>query len=239
MRIATLSAGLAAGILLAAGSAQAGIVFSDDFNDENGGATALNWTSFDEFGVSDGTVDIVYDGDYSLNGGGGFVDLDGSTGNAGILTSLQSFSFNAGDLVSLSFEIAGNQRGCCDANDDFFAAFIFAGPTDVASTGIFGAWGVSSSGPSTGLTGTSTSSSVAFNSPWQTYGINFVAASSGSVRVSFGNYFSNDNIGPLLDNVSLDVSAAVPEPATWAMMIGGFGLAGATLRRRRALTARA
>lgn len=29
----------------------------------------------------------------------------------------------------------------------------------------------------------------------------------------------------------------VPEPATWALMISGFGMAGATLRRRRALTA--
>ncbi|MFN3513494.1 MAG: FxDxF family PEP-CTERM protein [Phenylobacterium sp.] len=28
-------------------------------------------------------------------------------------------------------------------------------------------------------------------------------------------------------------SAAIPEPATWAMMIAGFGLAGAALRRRR------
>jgi hypothetical protein len=28
-------------------------------------------------------------------------------------------------------------------------------------------------------------------------------------------------------------SGAVPEPATWAMMIAGFGLAGAALRRRR------
>lgn len=27
--------------------------------------------------------------------------------------------------------------------------------------------------------------------------------------------------------------AAVPEPATWAMMVGGFGLIGATARRRR------
>ena len=32
-------------------------------------------------------------------------------------------------------------------------------------------------------------------------------------------------------------SAGVPEPATWALMIGGFGLAGASLRRRKALAA--
>ena len=34
--------------------------------------------------------------------------------------------------------------------------------------------------------------------------------------------------------VSVEVAAsAAPEPATWALMIGGFGLAGAALRRRR------
>ena len=32
-------------------------------------------------------------------------------------------------------------------------------------------------------------------------------------------------------------AAAVPEPGTWAMLIAGFGLVGATIRRRRALTA--
>ena len=31
-----------------------------------------------------------------------------------------------------------------------------------------------------------------------------------------------------------DAIASVPEPATWALMIGGFGLAGAALRRRHA-----
>ena len=37
------------------------------------------------------------------------------------------------------------------------------------------------------------------------------------------------------DNFVLNAAAAaVPEPATWALMLGGFGLAGAGLRRRRA-----
>jgi hypothetical protein len=41
-----------------------------------------------------------------------------------------------------------------------------------------------------------------------------------------------------LDNIAFDVratavAAAVPEPASWAMMISGFGLVGGALRRRR------
>jgi hypothetical protein len=33
--------------------------------------------------------------------------------------------------------------------------------------------------------------------------------------------------------ISLAQATAVPEPASWAMMIGGFGIVGGTLRRRR------
>ena len=35
------------------------------------------------------------------------------------------------------------------------------------------------------------------------------------------------------------LTAAIPEPATWGLMIGGFGLAGGMLRRRRVEAARA
>lgn len=39
--------------------------------------------------------------------------------------------------------------------------------------------------------------------------------------------------GRLVFELDGELGAAVPEPATWALMMAGFGLAGATLRRRR------
>ena len=41
--------------------------------------------------------------------------------------------------------------------------------------------------------------------------------------------------GPIKYGALFDPRAAVPEPATWAMMIGGFGLLGGAARRRRAV----
>ena len=38
-----------------------------------------------------------------------------------------------------------------------------------------------------------------------------------------------------IGTVSFATGGAVPEPATWALMLGGFGLAGVALRRRREL----
>lgn len=50
----------------------------------------------------------------------------------------------------------------------------------------------------------------------------------------------NDGSGLVYDNFIFTVGrggGAVPEPATWAMMIGGFALAGAAMRRRVAKVA--
>lgn len=46
--------------------------------------------------------------------------------------------------------------------------------------------------------------------------------------------FSHDVPPPPLSRPAL---AAIPEPASWAMMIAGFGAAGSLLRRRRAISA--
>jgi PEP-CTERM motif len=49
----------------------------------------------------------------------------------------------------------------------------------------------------------------------------------------------NEASAGYVDYIALNgtVGGAVPEPAAWALMIGGFGLAGASLRRRRAMQA--
>ena len=62
-------------------------------------------------------------------------------------------------------------------------------------------------------------------------------------RVSFtGNSVSLNFSGLITDTgtqaiVDIQTRGGVPEPATWAMMISGFGLLGAAARRRRTLAA--
>jgi PEP-CTERM motif len=72
--------------------------------------------------------------------------------------------------------------------------------------------------------------------------LNYNLGSSWSqVTTGFSNVdkvsFNTSSNLVLLDDVSVNGGAAVPEPASWALMIGGFGLAGAALRRRRLLIA--
>lgn len=64
----------------------------------------------------------------------------------------------------------------------------------------------------------------------------FAEALSDLKRILIWGDWTNNVDTIRLDNVSLKapvVSGAVPEPASWATMIAGFGLAGATLRSRR------
>jgi hypothetical protein len=64
-------------------------VFFDDFNAENGGVGAVNYNGFAQWSVSDGTVDLIGNGFFDAYPGNGlYVDLDGSSGNAGVLTSV-------------------------------------------------------------------------------------------------------------------------------------------------------
>ncbi len=90
---------------------QAATIFSDNFNSENGGVGALNYSGFKNFTVTDGTVDLIGNNLYDLYPGNGlYVDLDGTSGQAGVLTTKQSFNLTPG-TYNLKFSLGGSQRG--------------------------------------------------------------------------------------------------------------------------------
>lgn len=112
MKTKSLLKYLAAASLVACPVAsQAAVVFSDNFNASAAGlnVTPTGWT------VSDGTVDVV-SGGFCV--AGQCVDLDGSTGDAGILS--RSFGLLGGVDYLLSFDLSGNRRG---GSDDVLITF--------------------------------------------------------------------------------------------------------------------
>jgi len=186
-------------------SASATVILQDNFDSEAGavGNSSLNYNSFANWSVSNGTVDVVSNGDYGIScagGSGKCVDLDGSTNNAGVLTS-NLLSLAAGSYT-FSFDISGNQRNY--SNDSM-----------VMTLGGF----------------LNESFSLASSDPWKTKTYNFTVASATSNNITF-NHDGWDNVGILLDNVSLKMTSQVPEPS--ALILLGLGLLGLGLARRKA-----
>jgi hypothetical protein len=90
---------------------------------------------------------------------------------------------------------------------------------------------------------------AASSGPYSSSGLNFYSAAAGSIpsmsagkAAGYGCTGSSvcarisDRNGVPLDSSDIGTitAAAVPEPASWAMMLGGFGLAGAAMRRKAA-----
>jgi PEP-CTERM motif-containing protein len=147
-----------------------------------------------------------------------FSDLTVEEGAA----NAQSFDF-------ANFNVAWGFGGDDDARVE--AVLAFTSPSvDAASTGgtaDYFAFG-----------GVFTAGSLIWDNPVQ----NFTTADGSTFSVSFGDLrgvtFGSNAIAPVTITVD-SVAAAVPEPASWALMIGGFGMAGAMLRRRQSLAAAA
>ena len=138
--------------------------------------------------------------------------------NAGSGANSSNFASHGGALVSDSFSWTFRPT------DSFSMSFdeLLQGSTQVAAGGAYDVF--ASFSPAVALNGHDAdvvmnfSNTATFGITPQAPGVSFTSAS-----------------GALLG--SDQTTAAVPEPATWALMIGGFGLAGASLRRRRAALA--
>ena len=205
------------------------MLFSQNFNSLPQGIPAAGVPGF----TTTGTVDIVTNGNFAITcagNTGACADLAGTPGPGTLKTT--PIAFLAGRNVTISFDLSGNQRDL--ARDTFTWAVGF----NPANGGFAGTFTGFPPGAFVGaLNGTPYQEVIAGDRGFVTYSGFFRANFNGTFNMSFnGVGGGNVNIGPILDNV-LVTQGAIPEPASWAMLIAGFGLVGAAQRRRRPATA--
>ena len=178
-------------------SGHATLLFEDSFDSENGGTGALNYTGFANWQVSDGTVDLIGNGYYDFQPGNGlYVDMDGSTGNAGKLTST-SLSLSAGSYL-LSFDLAGNHR---NGSPELVTV-------EVAMGGLF-----------------SQVYFLTVSEPFTTITESFTVSSGQMASLSFEGA-GGDNIGMLLDNIRLETASVPEPSTLLLLGMGVLGIAG-------------
>ena len=196
--------------LLAAGwlsiSASADVIFEDNFDSEAApGASILDYNSFGQWTVTDGTVDLISSGGFGIScagGSGKCVDLDGSNNNAGVLTS-SLLNLTAGNYA-LSFDISGNQR---NGSSDSLLVTLSGFVNEVFE--------------------------LAGGDPWTSITRYFTLDAANSAAIAF-SLSGGDNVGIILDNVVLQSieRVEVPEPSSFMLLM--LGLLGLVLARRKA-----
>ena len=173
-----------------------------------GDATITGWT------VGDAGVDWLSTPGYAARDGVHAIDLGYYTGGAGRITT--SIATVIGARYSLTFAAAAVPG---------FPTYTNAGHVSAGSL-------------------TSQAFAPDFSAPndfghqvYADYAFSFTALSS-TTAISFSADDDITGYGPVIDQVSVELLRApggVPEPSAWALMLGGFGLAGATLRRNRSM----
>lgn len=190
-----------------AGSAQAATTIS--FNGGSGTLPANTYVFQNYDSLASGSAIGSNAFVYSANTGSAARPAFGSTGNFASVLDTGSYTVNFGPTNIFSFVL-----GSLDLFNSL--TLRYTDGTSVTYTG-----GAIVNDPSLDNPGNRT---IAETNGVVTYTVTSGALLSGATFTSAGNSFEFDNL-----------SAAVPEPAAWGMMILGFGLIGGALRRRSAV----
>lgn len=111
-------------------------------------------------------------------------------------------------------------------------SFYYAAPNTPGSIGVYD--GLNGTGNllatlALGLT-PSTCTGLGVYCPFEPIGVSFSGTAQSIAFAGVANFIVFDDV---TFGSATPGNGAVPEPATWAMMIGGFGMMGAVMRRRR------
>lgn len=192
------------GALICSSAANAGVVFSENFESGTHGSNLVpGWTLTGNVAVLNSADYVTHAGGSGSTGTGQFLAYaSGQTPDDGI--ALKGLALVAGQQYTLSFDYGS-----------------FGGPQSI---GVF----LNNALISSQTTNYSTANLANI---LHTYTVSFTAPAN-SITLEFRDTSSSTfNADGLLDNVTI---ATVPEPSTWAIMILGFaGLALMASRRRR------
>lgn len=215
LTIATL---LAASLAFAT-AAHAAILLSDNFENDHP-ATVTNVGSLTNWTISNGTVDYLknYPGISCFGGSNGCLDMDGSTNDAGRITSSATFLIQSNVWYTLTAQVSGSQRSGLDSlalgvldEDDGGAVWMAAATGNIAAA-------------------------TSFN-PVELKFMNLGAPF--NARIYFEGV-GGDNVGVILDNVVFSDDSSTPGQGVSApapLLLAGAGLLAAGLvgrLRRRA-----
>lgn len=146
---------------------------------------------------------------------------------------------------ALSFILGGSGKGYLGEYIGAFSAYAangdgynpiglidgVSGPSGAGQGGSNGEINLTAAGQISSIT-----SSTPF--PYNPAAVEYGAQLSGENPAKVLARFDNGNAAIIAGGIEqISASGAVPEPGTWALMIGGFSIMGGMLRRRRALTA--
>ena len=189
------------------------------------GAVTIVNGSFEDASVNPGSFVTLNNGNTSITGWkvrGASIDYIGSYWQA--QDGVRSIDLNGNGQGAITQALTGLTIG-----QAYQVVFWLAGnPDGGPATKIAVA---SDGGAFTGVYSFDTTGNTRQNMGWERQTFRFVADST-TADLSFSSA-QPGFYGAALDNVSI---SAVPEPATWALMILGFGAVGGAMRRRRAAT---
>ena len=219
VRSLLLSTALAASILVPAEGAGASTLWNNGgptavtggFCDQNGGSCGFaGWTVYDDFQLA--SAASVGGLTYST------YIMSGNPAASYASTNYSIWTVNPGSAYGTGPIVSGTVTGTVSANGVGGSLITISGLNIALGAGTY--W--------LGLQNNTTDGSTSVYVPSTS---SFLGAASQAAN---GGAYINS---PLPDASFTVESLGVPEPATWALMLGGFGLAGVALRRRTSAAA--
>ena len=188
--------------------------------------------------------ELITNGDFANNGAGYQTQYTGTDA-----TGYQFFATNPHDVCNCFASIDGSSNGHGNqlvldgaANGGYFFQETVSIVAGTAYTLSFDAANLGNAGPIPNIVATInglpllTTGLLAYDDTYRTYSTTFNAGLATSATISLSDLTMDHSYNDFaIDNVSFIgaiPAAGVPEPATWTLLIGGFGFVGAAMRSR-------